>query len=163
MSRPILNFAAAFAKVKNKNSASLYYSVGVDSNFLLQGINTSAFDWIVYQGSHGTGVAGQAHLILPTTSYVEKTVFFKNLLGAVQMSSGAVIYSKYPKTNVEIFLDILLYTGTTFLKNFFYFNFKRAILYNFSLETRMEILINMLPRSNLISPAASSYYYISTY
>jgi anaerobic selenocysteine-containing dehydrogenase len=107
-------------------------------------------------------LAGQAHLILPTTSYIEKTVFFKNLLGVVQTSSGAVIYSKYPKTNVEIFLDILLYTGSAFLKNFFYFNFKRAVVYNFSLDVCAEAL-NTVPRSTLLPRNVNSYYYVSTY
>jgi hypothetical protein len=44
VSRPILNFAAPFANLKKNKGVSLYYSVGADSNFLLQGFNTLAFD-----------------------------------------------------------------------------------------------------------------------
>lgn len=96
-------------------------------------------------------------------SYVERTVFFKNLLGAVQTSSAAITYSKYPKTNVDIFFDILAHSGVTALKSFFYFNFKRAVVYNFFLDVRSSTLRAAMSYERTTLRIISSYYYVSTY
>lgn len=95
-------------------------------------------------------IAGFSNLILPTTTYVERTVFYKNLLGLTQKSLPAVLYSRVPRTDKEIFSEMLTYAGRFLFKNFFCFNFKQAIAYNYALSVG-EYLYLTLEVKSLIS------------
>lgn len=98
--------------------------------------------WLVYQGSHGSGIASSAQLILPTSTYVERTVFYRNLFGVVQKSLPAVTYSSVPRTDLEIF-QLLLGAARKFVfSQFFCFNFSRAIRYNLDLKIYANVLQN---------------------
>lgn len=119
-----------------------YYNIGADSNFLMQLSNRVRAVWLVYQGSHGSGIASSAQLIFPTSTYVERTVFYRNLFGVVQKSLPAVTYSNIPRSDLEVF-QLLLGAARNFVFNqFFCFNFSRAIRYNLDLKICASVLRN---------------------
>ena len=86
-------------------------------------------------------MAAFADLVLPTSTYVERTVFYRNLLGMIQTSAPAVLYSSVPKTDVEIFKEIIAMAGTYLFEGFFRFNFKRAIRYNLDMDLSHVLLL----------------------
>jgi NADH dehydrogenase/NADH:ubiquinone oxidoreductase subunit G len=85
----------------------LTYSVGVDSLPQLFVSTSLVNNWLVYQGTHGIGLAAKANLVLPTLAYVERTTFYRNLLGLVQKAEMALSYDLGAKSNREIFKAVL--------------------------------------------------------
>ncbi len=84
----------------------------------------------MYQGSHGNGLAFFADLILPTSTYVERTSFYKNLLGGVQKTSLAVSFDSSIRTDVVVFKYMLDGVFSKFLKKFYNFTYINGIKYN---------------------------------
>lgn len=96
---------------KYRTGTLIFYSLGFDHISFKDMVNARVAAaenlWVVYQGTHGNGVAASAHLILPIFSYVESAMFYRNLLGDVKKSKVAVAYNYSLKTNLDIFRLLL--------------------------------------------------------
>lgn len=95
---------------------------------------------MVYQGSHGGGIASAAHLVLPVLTYVESAMFYKNLLGNVKRSAVAVSYNFLAKTNVDVFRTLLNVFNQQVLFGFSALNFHLSVSFNRNLAVAQEYL-----------------------
>ena len=121
----------------------LVYSVGAD-RFLAKIYRNSEI-FFIYQGTHGTVAASCAHLILPTSTYVERAGVLKNLLGVTQKMDIAVRYAFGLKSDVEIFRGLALLAESTFFKTFFNFSYRSSLLFNTTLLLNTESLLSAQP------------------
>lgn len=118
----------------------IFYSLGAEIN--LEATKNRSHTFVVFQGSHGSGVAGKSNLIFPAVTYVEKTGIYRNLLGIAQKANIVVNYGFEARTDVEIFRGLLASVDLQNLKRFFTFSFKRGVLFNFSLLLPLEFFYN---------------------
>lgn len=129
---------------------------------------------MVYQGSHGGGVASAAHLVLPVLTYVESAMFYKNLLGNVKRSAVAVSYNLLAKTNVDVFRMLLTVFNRQVLFGFSTLNFYLSVSFNRNLAVAQEYLYSgafyLPPVSASVTKLtesaiffSSAYYYLHAY
>ena len=133
------NFSSLISEPSH-GSTNVFYSVGFESRLPLNVKNRIPF--LVYQGSHGNGLASQANIVFPSISYVERTGFYKNLLGVVQKLDIVVNYSFGALSDLDIFKNLLNFSETLLRKQFFLFTFNSAIRFNFSLLMPVSAFTN---------------------
>lgn len=131
----------------SSNRTTLAYFVGVDSDFFFQFM--SFFDrildlnlFVVYQGSHGSGLSGFANLILPTLTVFERPSFFKNLFGLVFGADIVVSYGFGAKSDLEIFEQANSIFKKFVLNKFFNFFCLNGFFYNSNLDKMLGFLPN---------------------
>ena len=128
-------FAPKFAR-----PYSVIYTLASELNALSSKLINPHF--LIYQGSHGTATASNAFLSFPTVTYVEKSSFFKNLIGLVQKTELAVKYDFGLKTDVEIFRSMLIFFLSHNSLSHRNFSYRGGVLLNTSLIVSKEKLLN---------------------
>lgn len=97
---------------------------------------------MVYQGTHGTGLAAAADLVFPTLSYVERAVVFKNLMGFAQRSSSVVSYNFDAKSDLDVFRGLLRVFLRGFFDKFVNFDYYCGIFFNLGLVSDFDFLVD---------------------
>ena len=97
---------------------------------------------MVYQGSHGGGLSSFSNLIVPTTTYVERLSFYKNLLGSVQKSYLVIQHNASIKTDKELFRFFISNSYKFFLSKLFMFSFTNGLQFNLQFLLTSELLLN---------------------
>lgn len=124
---------------------SILYSIGFDfyniSTTILSKTVSSPL-WLVYQGSHGGGLSNFANLILPTTTYVERLSFYRNMLGNLQKSYLVIQHNTAIKTDKELFRYLINTSYKFFLTKLFVFNFTNGLQFNLQFALTSELLLN---------------------
>lgn len=121
------------------SAKNVIYSVGDDYSDFLK--NRRVDSWLVYQGSHGNGLAEFANLIFPVSSYVERSSFYKNLFGTTRKSSLAIAYDLSLKTDVDVYRFLLSGVLTSSFGNFYRFTYYNGIRYNIALTIYSDLLL----------------------
>lgn len=129
----------------------LYYNVNASSAYLLQSLSHCKNIWKVFQGSHGDGIVNFVNLIFPTTTYIERTSVYRNLLGIAQKSSPAILYNRSVLTDKEVFCSVLEVASKFFFNRFFNFNFTQALHYNITLRFT-SLFVNFSTNRALLLP-----------
>lgn len=102
-SNSVGSFELAVKSVRSDsfNNLKLLYCVGSDTNTVLS--NLSAKPLLVWQTSHGNSATNQYDLILPTTTFVEKTGVYYNTEGRPQKTQKALSGPLLARDNWKIF------------------------------------------------------------
>lgn len=149
LNRGILNFtnSSVLPIVEKFNNYvfgdAMFYSVGYDESVAYTRVD--AFTermWVVYQGTHGVGMARLANLVFPTISYVEKSVVFKNLMGLAQHSSLVISYDFNAKSDIEVFRSVLGIFLGGFFSRFAGFDFYSGVVFNLNLLVDVDFFLN---------------------
>lgn len=149
LNRGILNFTnLTLLPIVKKFSnypfwGAMFYSVGYDESAAYASVDVfTERMWIVYQGTHGIGMARLANLVFPTISYVEKSVVFKNLIGLAQRSSIVISYDFNAKSDIEVFRGILSVFLGGFFSRFVGFDFYSGVVFNLNLIVDADFLVS---------------------
>lgn len=125
------NFYTIATRCTN-NLKTILYSIGDDSNFLTKlSTNQRLNRFLIYQGSHGNGLANQADMILPTTTYIEKESTFLTLNNNLVNSRIVLAAPKQTKPDSLIFSAFFEFFLKKNLKFFFFrlINFRKSFQY----------------------------------
>lgn len=97
---------------------------------------------MVYQGSHGGGLSNFSNLVIPTTTYVERLSFYKNLLGNLQKSYLVIQQNPFIKTDKETFKFFIANSYKFFLSKFLLFSFNNGLQFNLQFLLTSELLLS---------------------
>lgn len=88
----------------NINNINLYYLINYDK--YINYVN-SKYNYIIYQGTHGSSAAMDSNLILPCTFYMETQGLYMNLEGKIQINEKILYSPGISLSFLEFFNDVI--------------------------------------------------------